>query len=70
MANTPTTEQRKLIEATEGYVRCGAVPGSGKTSCLTGRMAYLVTNLYIDPASIVALTFTKKAARHMTVSAQ
>ena len=66
MATTPTKEQTDIIEATEGYVRCGAVPGSGKTFCLTNRMAYLINNLYIDPASIVALTFTNKAARNMT----
>lgn len=64
--NKPTREQQQIIEATEGYVRCGAVPGSGKTYCITGRMAYLITELYVDPSSIVALTFTNKAAAGMT----
>ncbi len=61
-----TKEQEAVIQATEGYIRCGAVPGSGKTFCLTRRMAYLITDLYIDAASIVALTFTNKAASAMT----
>ena len=61
-----TKEQKNMIEATEGYVRCGAVPGSGKTFCITHRMAYLIKELYIDPSSVVALTFTNKAAASMT----
>ncbi|MBQ4282456.1 MAG: UvrD-helicase domain-containing protein, partial [Lachnospira sp.] len=55
-----------IIKNTEGYIRCGAVPGSGKTFSITHRMAYLITELYVDPSSIVALTFTNKAAASMT----
>lgn len=66
MMMNPTAEQQNIIQATEGYMRCGAVPGSGKTYCITNRMAYLITNLYVDPSSIVALTFTNKAAASMT----
>ena len=61
----PTREQLQMIEATEGYQRCAAVPGSGKTFCLTRRIAYLITELYIDPSSIIGLTFTNKAASSM-----
>lgn len=60
-----TEEQQKIIQATEGYIRVAAVPGSGKTFALTYRIAYLITELYVDPASIVALTFTNKAAGEM-----
>ncbi|MBQ7920228.1 MAG: UvrD-helicase domain-containing protein [Lachnospiraceae bacterium] len=60
-----TTEQKTIIETTEGYQRCAAVPGSGKTFVLTRRIAYLITELYIEPASIVGLTFTNKAAASM-----
>ena len=60
-----TTEQKQIIETTEGYQRCAAVPGSGKTFVLTRRIAYLITQLYIEPASIVGLTFTNKAAASM-----
>lgn len=66
MATTPTPEQQAIIEATEGYVRCGAVPGSGKTFCITHRMAHLINDYFVDPSAIVALTFTNKAARSMT----
>lgn len=66
MMTNPTKEQKDMIQNTEGYIRCGAVPGSGKTYCITKRMAYLITDLYVDPASIVALTFTNKAASSMT----
>ena len=66
MGYKATEEQNEIIAATEGYVRCGAVPGSGKTFCITNRMAYLITELFIDPSSIVALTFTNKAASSMT----
>ena len=61
---SPTHEQQLIIDASEGYVRCAAVPGSGKTFCITNRMASLI-NKGIDPTSIVALTFTNKAASNM-----
>ncbi len=61
-----TKEQMDLIKSTEGFIRCGAVPGSGKTFSITHRMAYLITELYVEPSSIVALTFTNKAAASMT----
>lgn len=66
MFSGATKEQEKMIQTTEGYIRCGAVPGSGKTFSITHRMAYLITELYVDPSSIVALTFTNKAAGSMT----
>ncbi len=61
-----TKEQMDLIKSTEGFIRCGAVPGSGKTFSITHRMAYLIRELYVEPSSIVALTFTNKAAASMT----
>lgn len=66
MKYSATKEQENIIKTTEGYIRCGAVPGSGKTFCITHRMAYLISELYVDPSSIVALTFTNKAAASMT----
>jgi DNA helicase II / ATP-dependent DNA helicase PcrA len=41
-----------------------AGPGSGKTSTLTGRFVHLIRQ-GVDPARILALTFTKKAADDM-----
>lgn len=65
-----TDEQLEIIKATEGYIRVASVPGSGKTFVLTYRIAYLITELYVDPASIVALTFTNKAAGAASVCSE
>lgn len=62
---TPTAQQKEIIEFTEGNIRVRAVPGSGKTYVLTNRIAYLITELYVEPSSIVAMTFTNKAAGEM-----
>ena len=61
----PTIEQQQIIETTEGNIRVRAVPGSGKTYVLTNRIAYLIKELYVEPSSIVAMTFTNKAASEM-----
>ena len=61
----PTTQQLEIIKETEGNIRVRAVPGSGKTYVLTNRIAYLITELCVEPSSIVAMTFTNKAANEM-----
>ena len=60
-----TKEQIDTMTDTEGNIRVSSVPGSGKTFVLTYRIAYLITEMFVEPSSIVALTFTNKAAHRL-----
>ncbi|MEW6048591.1 MAG: ATP-dependent helicase, partial [Bacillota bacterium] len=57
-------EQRRAVCARERYVRVVAAAGAGKTETLTRRILYLLA-AGADPRSIVAFTFTEKAAAEM-----
>ncbi len=59
------TRQAEAVKATEGRIRVVAGAGTGKTKALTHRYAYIVNVLGIDPANILCLTFTNKAAAEM-----
>ncbi|MFM2309760.1 MAG: hypothetical protein RLY87_1882, partial [Chloroflexota bacterium] len=58
-------EQRTAVTAPIGPILLKAGAGSGKTRVLTLRIAHMVQHHRIDPSSILALTFTNKAAKEM-----
>lgn len=58
-------QQREAAETINGNIVIIAGAGSGKTRTITYRIAHMVKECGIDPNSILALTFTNKAANEM-----
>src|SRR5919205_2722315 len=58
-------EQSQAVMAGDGPLLIVAGPGSGKTTVLAARIAYLVTCRQIPPASILAIAFATKAKREL-----
>lgn len=57
--------QRRAVLFGDGPLLIVAGAGSGKTTVLTRRIAHMVTERGVDPSSVLAITFTNKAATEM-----
>ncbi|BBJ29062.1 ATP-dependent helicase [Athalassotoga saccharophila] len=57
--------QKEAVLSDSRYVKITAGAGAGKTETLTRKIIYLLLVKNIDPVSIVAFTFTEKAAENI-----
>lgn len=62
--------QLQAIESDGGPILIVAGPGSGKTTTLTLRIAYLIRENLAKPSQILAITFTQKASKEITERVQ
>lgn len=67
--NLLNENQYAAVSTDSQYVRVVAGAGSGKTRVLTYRLSYLISEMGVDPSSIVAIAFTNKVANEMKVRA-
>ena len=59
--------QKEAISHPGGPLLLLATPGAGKTTVLNARILYLILRQGVNPENILALTFSKAAAKEMDV---
>lgn len=62
-------KQYEAVSTSSQYVRIIAGAGTGKTRVLTYRIAYLISEMGVNPYQILAITFTNKVAKEMKIRA-
>lgn len=63
--STLTLRQIQAVSHDSGPLLILAGAGTGKTTTITAKIAFMITKQGVDPGKILALTFTKEAARNM-----
>ena len=63
---TLNEQQETAVQTIEGPCLLLAVPGSGKTTVLVNRLAYMIYGKDIPPENILVLTYTVAAAKDMS----
>ncbi len=64
--HTYNDEQKKAIICDKDFILCIAGAGSGKTTVLSKRVEFLTKYKSVNPKSVLAITFTRKARQEMT----
>ena len=65
LLSTLKPRQLEAIKHTQSPQLILAGAGTGKTTTITAKIAYMVEKENVDPSQILALTFSKEAARNM-----
>ncbi|MBR1581813.1 MAG: exodeoxyribonuclease V subunit gamma [Bacilli bacterium] len=65
LKNELNEKQYEAVTSRSRFLRIIAGAGSGKTRVLTYRIAYLISELGVEPFQILAITFTNKVAKEM-----